>query len=957
MRTKFDRLCRDTNRLVDNDPSRSYNNRNKKKKIPSRKEKRKQVRLNKKKKKQSSYHQFGNKANSSQTSDHDSIIESDQEMDEKKFNDIQSQIKLEKKVKEKKKEIYEVTAEDLQIAHYSKLLKQKRRKKNSKLNIGDLDDVSEAENIDNFIDELFDQSYSKNSKKKDDELIEGDSDNNDDDNDDDDDDNDNDDDDNNDNDGDDGDNDDDDNNNDNDDGEKNNNDNDGEKNKINEDIYGRELDDEGNVIKKEKNENLSELNEIKIDENHQKYFFSICNKLTNENCMKLSDNLKNYLIKKNVNRIEIRIIIDKYIQRTLFNESLKKVYSLTLLLPFMTTLTYLHYQKEVDFQRIIPNLMEKYLKNFHHQIEEINMNRIHCQNILNFFHIIFLLHVSDDELIYDLHFRLIDRFKTKGDNVHLLQLLHDSLSIVLFQLRRNNSVKYEKLRELILSISADNLSGNKSMILFNNLQLSLKNNSKNIQQKMLVKQSSFELNEELLKESLGFLKKLKIDPIHPLNLSYQQLLNADKLGRCWEIGSSIRVIIPKSENIVLNEKDEKVEKLMKMYRFNTENKRNIFLIIINSKSAEEFMEKIKQSYSSQSMLLKRDYIQIPFILILKSKKFNEIFIKILQQLLRLEKNNKMTLNCCCWDIFEKLNEEKKDENFGELEKKNFTDFLFNSFKSKLFSIEIFKKINMSNVGRELNEFLLELFLRLFKYSDWKSIENRFINSLHNNELLFYSFSFVMKLKRRRYAKNVLKHYINKSNLVEPYNVIVDVTCCCTALNHQVDLKQQIGAMLIGKKFQLFSTSCCLKEAELIGAAVRNGMQIAQQFPKFSCGHDKRGKTADNCLNSIAEVNSKEKKTNIIIVSQSVNVQNKCKLLRRIPILYLDKNIFYFIEPNPEENNEKKKDKVLGEMLEKMKESEPKKKIFKRKKLKGPNPLSCKKKKKKEISHNSNKETN
>ncbi|KAI8427410.1 hypothetical protein MSG28_001959 [Choristoneura fumiferana] len=171
----------------------------------------------------------------------------------------------------------------------------------------------------------------------------------------------------------------------------------------------------------------------------------------------------------------------------------------------------------------------------------------------------------------------------------------------------------------------------------------------------------------------------------------------------------------------------------------------------------------------------------------------------------------------------------------------------------------------------------------------------------------------------------------------------------------INIKEQVPKYL-NSQVKLLTTRCIIIETEKIAKKTHGALTILKQFGIHECGH----KDAISGANCILSMVGKKNLKHYIIATQDRDLQEKLRLKPGMPLLYLHNKSPTLekpskasydkagqnLETNPfisEPQNEtlKKMKEVLG-----IKENECKEAVFKKKKPHNPNPLSCKKKKKK-----------
>lgn len=210
----------------------------------------------------------------------------------------------------------------------------------------------------------------------------------------------------------------------------------------------------------------------------------------------------------------------------------------------------------------------------------------------------------------------------------------------------------------------------------------------------------------------------------------------------------------------------------------------------------------------------------------------------------------------------------------------------------------------------------------------------------------------MKIKRAKKVSKILNYFQQNFGFHTPYLVLLDGTFCAGCLDAKINIKDQLPKYL--GEVKLLTTSCCISELEKLGPQLYGATRVAKTFPIFKCGH-KVPRPANECVSSVVgEKNSHH----FIIASRDHDLRTRIRKLPGVPILYLHGNTPVLEKPSDltVDTMEKVSDMKtnLSEheaaTIKQMKiqvfgEPEVKKKR-KRKGPKGPNPLSCKKKKKK-----------
>lgn len=212
----------------------------------------------------------------------------------------------------------------------------------------------------------------------------------------------------------------------------------------------------------------------------------------------------------------------------------------------------------------------------------------------------------------------------------------------------------------------------------------------------------------------------------------------------------------------------------------------------------------------------------------------------------------------------------------------------------------------------------------------------------------------MKIKRQKQAKKNISFYKYNFHFREPFQILFDGTFCQAALKNKIQIKEQMPKYLMGE-VQLCTTSCALKELETLGTQLYGAKLILQRYQVRRCAHFKTPVPASECLLSmLGETNPHH----YFVATQDHTLTTGLKQIPGVPLFYIILNTIVLDKPSQASLDYVQKVQ-LGELvspaqqqsIHSLKEEqglgqkEPERRGKKRKR-KGPNPLSCLKKKKK-----------
>ncbi|VDK74961.1 unnamed protein product [Litomosoides sigmodontis] len=167
-----------------------------------------------------------------------------------------------------------------------------------------------------------------------------------------------------------------------------------------------------------------------------------------------------------------------------------------------------------------------------------------------------------------------------------------------------------------------------------------------------------------------------------------------------------------------------------------------------------------------------------------------------------------------------------------------------------------------------------------------------------------------------------------------------------ALQNKINLREQMPKYL-NAEVHIRVTACVLKELEKLGSALYGALHICKQFDVESCPH-KPVRTAVECIKHMAR--RIKRKMTYFFATQDNELTEALKQIPGIPILFIKYNAILIDRPSEATIQEVEKPKNQLLEVNKLKRAvfgEAEKPKRKRKGPKGPNPLSVKKKKKKD----------
>lgn len=353
------------------------------------------------------------------------------------------------------------------------------------------------------------------------------------------------------------------------------------------------------------------------------------------------------------------------------------------------------------------HILETVVKQFHDQHEHITDSK-ECDNLLTFMGHLYNFHVVDSRLVFDILKMLVSTFTER--NIELILLL---LKNVGFSLRKDDALA---LKELICEAqnkasAADKEFQDQSRVRFMlEIMLALKNND-------MRKIPGYD------PEPVEKLRKLQRSLVHNsvsgsdtrLRVSLKNILEADKVGRWWIVGSSwsgapmIGQSSDKASTKAVGKVSAKIMDLARKQRMNTDIRRNIFCVVMTSEDYLDAFEKLlKLGLKDQQ---EREIVHVLIDCCLQEKTYNPFYAFLSSKFCEYNRRFQMTFQFSMWDKFRDLG------RLSATTFSNLTLFLSHLIKSKSLPLSVFKVIEFSELDKNKVSFLRQVLFKLLMESE------------------------------------------------------------------------------------------------------------------------------------------------------------------------------------------------------------------------------------------------
>jgi len=246
----------------------------------------------------------------------------------------------------------------------------------------------------------------------------------------------------------------------------------------------------------------------------------------------------------------------------------------------------------------------------------------------------------------------------------------------------------------------------------------------------------------------------------------------------------------------------------------------------------------------------------------------------------------------------------------------------------------------------------------------------------------------MRVKKQKQNRKTVRFYKACFAFREPYKVLCDGTFIHHMLESRLGTVNEALSGLLGGHVKVFVTRCVIEELKKLGESFSGTVLATRRLTTARCNHESL-KSATECLEAMVGADNPE---HFFVATQDGGLRKKFRQVPGVPVVFVQKN-YLLLEPPSEyqhqiarmteaermrmmerefkllEALEAKKvatqadvtsaPEISGDEMPKKIESRDGSKSgnmlavkdrprFKRKKAKGPNPLSCKKKKNKVV---------
>ncbi|XP_011195516.2 nucleolar MIF4G domain-containing protein 1 homolog [Zeugodacus cucurbitae] len=567
---------------------------------------------------------------------------------------------------------------------------------------------------------------------------------------------------------------------------------DGEENteeQVKEDIYGRKRDKDGNIIKNDAETKAEAPQSQKYIPPHQRALLAatqndskqsqllerlrknckgLLNRLSEANLHKIANGIEELYMKNsryNMNETLGALLREALLGRTMTNERMVQEH--------MVLLAYLHAQVGNE---IGAHFLQMFIEQFDALLKDIFSLAVEDKKLNNLILVlayIYIFKIYEHRLLLEIIGRLSDNLCEKS--IECLLLIFQSVG---FKLRKDDPLAF---KEMMLSVQRKiaeaplELKENLRLKFMVDILNAVKNNNIN-----KIPQFDPELAENLRKRLKAMLRNDKY--VTTLNITMDDLLRADQVGKWWVVGSAWSGNIDDINSASKQKKDdgvlagqrfsEKLLKLAKQQKMNTEERRNIFCIIMGAEDYVDAFEKILH-------LALKDQRSIAYVIIhccLNEKRANPYYAHLALKFCHYNRKFQLAFQFATWDRINDM------ETLNKLQVKNLAKFLQHLILNGGLQLSVLKVVNFLQLDKISFIFMKEIMIGLLLSENDNEIYQAFERVAKNTKLvqfknsirLFIQHFLLQEESKLKLSEEQLSHLKKRADYVDNILAYVDL---------------------------------------------------------------------------------------------------------------------------------------------------------------------------------------
>ncbi|TRY88693.1 hypothetical protein DNTS_026132, partial [Danionella cerebrum] len=358
------------------------------------------------------------------------------------------------------------------------------------------------------------------------------------------------------------------------------------------------------------------------------------------------------------------------------------------------------------------HFLETVVRQFDETYKQLETTDKESDNLICIIAHLYNFHVVHAVLVFDIIKKLVARFSSKDIELVLLVLKN-----VGFALRKDDPLA---LKELIseaqqkASAEGERFQDQTRVRFMLETMLAIKNNDMR-----KIPGYDPEPMEKLRKLQSATSSDMK------LRVSLDNLLEAERVGRWWIVGSSwsgapmiddrgTKTVPPSSKG---EQYSSKILELARKQRMNTDIRRNIFCVIMASEDYLDAFEKLLRLGLKDQQ--EREIVLVLMDCCLQEKMFNRFYAVLAEKFCSHDRRFQMTFQFSLWDKFKEL------ANLSSRSFSNLVQLLTHLLQRKSLSLSILKAIEFGELDKPKVKFLKQILSKLLIESEPEDLVNIF----------------------------------------------------------------------------------------------------------------------------------------------------------------------------------------------------------------------------------------
>lgn len=222
----------------------------------------------------------------------------------------------------------------------------------------------------------------------------------------------------------------------------------------------------------------------------------------------------------------------------------------------------------------------------------------------------------------------------------------------------------------------------------------------------------------------------------------------------------------------------------------------------------------------------------------------------------------------------------------------------------------------------------------------------------------------MRYLRAKGIRKALRQFHFLCGIKPPYKVLLDGNFIAMCIQMKVDVQERVPKYLQVKphECEFYVPRAALEELKMLGETTKEAYDLAKSF-KVAEAYDQDDSSDDKSVDVSKQIQSiigEKNERKFVVCTQEVELRKALRLVPGVPLIYLNRSVLVFEEISratlaivrqEEKANMAKLDVNEKRKLEQMQDGEEnheEQQRLKKKRAKGPNPLSMKKSSKKKV---------